>query len=149
MILVPDHAHMVAAHVDVPAAFALERLASAEFVGGWSLGSLGLTEVAPGLYQGTSLFDGTRLHADIRPFPEMGLIEFGVGPPEALQPRIFIRVTPGPVLGRGEGTCLVTLHALRSAEATAERWARTCIAHETEILLIKGQLEQAHGSGAP
>ncbi|MCC6008681.1 MAG: hypothetical protein JJU40_13525 [Rhodobacteraceae bacterium] len=149
MITVPEHAHMAAALVDVPADFALDRLASAAFVGGWSLGSLGLTEAGPGLYRGTSLFDGTEMLVDIRPAPAHGLIDYGVGNAETRSPRIFIRVTPGPVVGRAETVCLITLHALRSAEATTERWARTCIAHEAEILLIKGQLEQALSADSP
>jgi hypothetical protein len=33
--------------------------------------------------------------------------------------------------------------ALRAAGSDADRWARTRAAHETEILLIKGQLESA------
>ena len=139
----PDHAHIASALVAVPADFAFGRLADAGFVGGWSLGSMGLTEVAAGIYRGVSMFDGSIAHVDIRPQPDLGLIDYGVGTLEARMPRIFIRVTPGPVLGRGMGECLVTMTALRAAGADDARWARTCTTHETEILLIKSQLEAA------
>lgn len=148
-MLVPDLVHTAATLVLVPASFAFERLSQAAFVGGWSLGSMGLDEVAPGVFRGVSLFDASEAHVDIRPQPELGLIDFGVGTLESRVPRIFIRVTPGPMLGHGEGTCLVSMTALRHAGAEPARWARTCIVHEAEILLIKGQLESAHsGCGA-
>ena len=139
----PDHAHIASALVGVPAEFAFGRLADAAFVGGWSLGSMGLTEVAAGVYRGVSMFDGSLAHVDIRPQPALGLIDFGVGTAEMRVPRIFIRVTPGPVLGHGAGECLVTMTALRAAGSGAETWARTCSTHETEILLIRAQLEAA------
>lgn len=145
----PDLAHMTAILAEVPAAFAFARLSEPAFVGGWSLGSLGLTEVAEGVYRGTSLFDGSAAHVDIRPVPALGLIDFGVGSLTARTPRIYIRVTPGPDLRHPEGRCQIALHALRAADSPDERWARTCITHETEILLIKAQLETAFaGTGA-
>lgn len=139
----PDHAHLAAAWVQVPADFAFARLATAEFVGRWSLGSMNLTRVAPDIYRGDSLFDGGIAHIDLRPQPDLGLIDFGVGTLEHRVPRIAIRVSAGPLLGQTDGTCLVTMTALRPAGASAERWARTCTTHETEILLIKAQLETA------
>jgi len=139
----PEHAHIASALVSVPADFAFGRLADAAFVGGWSLGSMALTEVAAGVYRGVSMFDGSVAHVDIRPQPDLGLIDFGVGTAEVRLPRIFIRVTPGSVLGHGAADCLVTMTALRAAGADDARWARTCTSHETEILLIKAQLETA------
>jgi len=139
----PAHAHTAAALVLVPAEFALERLSDAVFVGGWSLGSMRLQAVAPGVYRGVSMFDGSPAHVDIRPQVALGLIDFGVGSAEQRVPRISVRVTPGAVLGHGAAECLVTLTALRAAGASADLWARTCITHEAEILLIKAQLETA------
>ncbi len=138
-----DSAHIASALVLVPAEFAFARLADAGFVGGWSLGSMNLQEVAPGVYRGVSMFDGSAAHVDIRPQPHLGLIDYGVGTAEVRLPRIFVRVTPGDMLGHGMEECLVTMTALRAAGSDADRWARTCAAHETEILLIKGQLESA------
>jgi len=143
----PDIAHMAAALVEVPATYALERLCDADFVGGWALGSMGLKRTEDGVYRGRSLFDGAASHVEIRPAPDLGLIDYAVGTAQARSPRIFIRVTPGPVVGRGEAACVVTLHALRPSRASPERWVQTCTAHETEILLIKAQLEHAFEAG--
>lgn len=142
-----DLAHLAAARVGVPAAFAFEMLASERFVGGWALGSMGLQQVAPAVFRGKSLFDGSEAHVEIRPQPAHGLIDYAVGTAESRSARIYVRVTPGSVLGFEDGCCLVSLHAMRSATATDAVWARTCIVHETEILLIKAQLERAR-SGA-
>lgn len=140
----PDHAHIAATLVAVPTVFALARLGDAAFVGCWSLGSMQLTPVNPGVFRGVSLFDGSHAYVDIRPNPDLGLIDFGVGTLESRVPRIFIRVTPGAVLGHDDGKCLVTMTALRAAGADIANWSRTCTTHEAEILLIKGQLETAY-----
>ncbi|MCR9148857.1 MAG: hypothetical protein NXH83_01670 [Rhodobacteraceae bacterium] len=143
----PEAAHTAAALVQTPARFAFGRLSAAEFVGGWSLGSMGLQPVGPAVFKGRSLFDGSEAFVEIRPNPELGLIDFSVGSAERRDPRIFIRVTPGEVIARDTACCLVSLHALRSGGATPEAWARTCVTHEAEILLIKAQLEAAYGAG--
>lgn len=145
----PEHAHMTAALVAVPADFALERLASAQFVGGWALGSMGLEPAAPGVFRGQSLFDGAPAHVEIRPSPELCLIDYAVGTAEHRTPRIFIRVTPGTVIGHPGACCLITLQAMRGATTTPDGWRRTCLAHEAEILLIKAQLEHALAQAQP
>lgn len=141
-----DFAHLAAAQVNVPAEFAFAQLSSPAFVGGWALGSMGLKAVGDGVFRGESLFDGSAAHVEFLPEQSLGLVDFAVGTAEARSPRIFLRVTPGSVLGHPHSTCLVTLHALRSAAATDERWAQTRTVHETEILLIKAQLERAFGA---
>ncbi|MCC5969224.1 MAG: hypothetical protein JJU15_04695 [Pararhodobacter sp.] len=143
----PSLAHQAAAHVDVPSDYAFDRLSEAGFVGQWSLGSMGLEAVGDGVFRGRSLFDGSAAFVEIRAERALGLIDFHVGTAQARCPRIFIRVTPGPVLGIGAHACLVTLHALRAGDATDEGWARTCLTHEAEILLIKAQLETAWAEG--
>lgn len=143
-----DHAHIASTVVTVPAGFALDRLSDAGFVGGWSLGSMGLTLVAPGVFRGISMFDGSEAFVDVRLQRDVGLIDFGVGTAEQRVPRIFVRVTPGTVLGHADGKCLITMIALRMADSEADRWARTCTTHETEILLIKAQLEAAYTGSA-
>lgn len=142
-MLLPDNVHSTAAIVKVSAGFAFERLASAEFVGRWSLGSMDMEPVGPSLYKGRSLFDGSNAFVEFRPVPELGLIDYAVGSSGHREPRIFIRVTDGQKLEHDAKSCLVSLHALRSCRATDETWARTCTSHETEILLIKAQLETA------
>ena len=140
---VPPIAHLAAALVEVPAGFALDRLADPAFVGGWALGSMGLQPVGDGVFLGRSMFDGTEAHVEIRPRPEIGLVDYAVGTAESRSPRIFIRVTDGTVLGMTGAVCLVALHAVRVAGSTEARWQRTCVCHEAEILLIKAHLETA------
>lgn len=146
-MLIPDVAHTAASEVRTPARFAFDCLTSAAFVGGWSLGSMDLRPVQDRLYRGRSLFDGSDAFVEIRPNPDLGLIDFAVGSAEHRDPRIFIRVIPGDVLGLDSDQCLVSLHALRSRRSTDYAWARTCITHEAEILLIKAQLEAAYARG--
>lgn len=147
--LLPSVAHQAASRVAVPAGFAFDRLSDAGFVGQWALGSMGLEPVGDGVFRGCSLFDGSAAFVEVRADRALGLIDFHVGTEQVRRPRIFIRVTPGAVLGLDEDACLVTLHALRAADAPDDRWARTCLTHEAEILLIKAQLETAFaGAGA-
>lgn len=143
----PDTVHAAAALVETPADFAFGLLSSADFVGGWSLGSMGLQRVAPSVYKGRSMFDGSEAYVEIRPVQELGLIDFAVGNENHREPRIFIRVTPSDVLGGASGCCIVSMHALRSTQAAEGAWARTCTTHEAEILLIKAQLEAEHSKG--
>lgn len=144
-----DIAHQAAAHVAVPAAFALARLADAGFVGGWALGSMGLSRVGESaVYRGQSLFDGSTAFVEISAQPEIGLIDYHVGTMQARSPRVSIRVVPGEVVGLDAAHCLVVLMAWRVEGTPAERWARTCRAHEAEILLLKGQLETALAESA-
>lgn len=135
--------HMAAALVDVPASFAFAHLSDAALVGGWSLGSMNLRAVAPDVYEGDSLFDGGAAYVEIRPTPSLGLIDFSVGTREARVPRISIRVSAGDMLGYGANVCHVALAATRPAATPDDSWKRTCTTHETEILLIKAQLETA------
>lgn len=141
--MLPFAAHQAAARVAVPSDYAFDRLSDARFVGRWALGSMGLAAVGEGVFRGRSLFDGSDAFVEIKPERALGLIDFHVGTRKLRRPRIFMRVTPGPVLGIGGGECLVTLHALRAGDASDEVWARTCLTHEAEILLIKAQLEAA------
>ncbi|MCC5988162.1 MAG: hypothetical protein JJT95_10810 [Pararhodobacter sp.] len=137
-------AHQAAAHVAVPARFALERLADPGFVGGWALGSMNLSRLGDSsVYRGHSLFDGSEAFVEFQPHPGTGLIDYHVGTQEARSPRVSIRVVPGNVVGLDDGRCLVVLMAWRVHSTPYERWNRTCRAHEAEILILKGQLESA------
>lgn len=144
---VPPFAHMAAARVAVPERFAFARLTEPAFVGGWALGSMGLAPTdLPGVHAGNSLFDGSQVHVAIEGHPGLGLIDYHVGDRDRRRPRICIRVTPGPVIDLPEASCLVAMMAWRAEGTEDARWARLCIAHEAEILLIKGQLEAAHAA---
>ena len=43
---------------------------------------------APGIYRGRSLFDGAQNHFAVTPHPQLLLVEYSVGPRDALTPRI-------------------------------------------------------------
>lgn len=141
-------AHLAAATVAVPADFALSRLSEAASVGQWALGSMDLAPTGqPGVWRGRSLFDGSESHVEISAHPDLGLIDYHVGTAEQRSPRIMIRVVPGFVIGLDANQCQVSMIAWRAVGATDATWLRTCTTHETEILLIKAQLESAHTVG--
>lgn len=142
-------AHLAAATVAVPADFALARLSEAVFVGQWALGSMGLVPSGqPNVWRGRSLFDGSDAHVEIAAHPELGLIDYHVGTIERRSPRIMIRVVSGSVIGLDASHCRVSLIAWRAVGAAGAIWMRTCTTHETEVLLIKAQLETAHAASA-
>lgn len=141
-------AHQAARWVGVPAPTAFRHLSDPAFVGRWALGCLGLapTETAD-VFEGQSLFDGSRARVRIVPHEAIGLIDYHVGQGELLRPRIAMRVVAGADIGGPAESCLVALSAWRVPDTPAETWARTCTAHETEILLIKTQLETLAADG--
>ena len=73
--------------------------------------------------------------------PDLMLVDYHLGAPGNLQPRISARVVPAAVCGLPEGTCYATLTAWRDAGMTDPRWQRLCATHEAEIWLIKAQIE--------
>jgi hypothetical protein len=98
----------------------------------------------PGVFTGHSLFDGAQGWFAIDAHPELLLIDYRVGPKDALRRRISARIVPGAVLGLAENHCLVTLLAWRTSDMGDERWQRLCATHEAEIWLIKAQIERKH-----
>ncbi len=123
---------------------ALAHLSTGAGMSRWILGLWNCRETAPGLFTGESLFDGglgwVRVVADCG----RGQVDYLVGgTPETLVPRIRAGVIDGPLLGHAPGTCLITLEAWRTGDMSEERWARLMHTHETEIELIRAQLEAA------
>ena len=144
-----SHAHVSSAMVEVSAARAFDYLTSIEGFRRWSLGCLQTLEDSEGRWHGRSLFDGAGTWCRLDSDPMRRLIDFHVGSePGRLQPRINARVIPGPVLGRDEHHCLLTLTAYRSADMTDARWQRLRATHDCEIHLIKAQLESEAEQGA-
>jgi hypothetical protein len=141
----PDFVHTVAAAVKAPAKAAFDFLADPTALGRWSLGALNVTATqTKGVYTGFSMFDGSQAWLAIDTHPELLLIDYRVGTPDKLVPRIFARVAPGDVVGLGANQCYVSLTAWRTQSMDAERWYRLRASHEAEILLIKSQIETAH-----
>jgi hypothetical protein len=94
----------------------------------------------PGLYQGISLFDGTKAWFRIDSDPGHLIIDYHVGDADRQLPRISTRIVPGPNYGWDAGHCIITMNAWRPVGMTEDRWQGLCATHETEILMIQAQL---------
>jgi hypothetical protein len=135
--------HGVSIETAVAAPDAFDYLADPQMVGRWALGCFNVRPAKkPGLYQGVSLFDGTKAWFRIDGDPQRLIIDYHVGDADRQLPRISTRIVPGPHYGRDAGHCIVTMNAWRTVDMTEERWQRLCATHEAEILLIQAQLMQ-------
>ncbi|MGE0733847.1 MAG: hypothetical protein AB7G15_11500 [Alphaproteobacteria bacterium] len=141
--MIDPHCHTSSIEVAVPAAAAFEIMADGIKQGQWAWGSFDRREAAPGLFVGTSVFDGketwVRLHAD----RERLTVDYEVGrSPETMQFRNAARVIPGPTLGRGADRCVITLLSWRLASQSDAAWEQFGVIHEAEMFLIRGLLER-------
>ena len=165
----PDFAHCVTVLVNVPAAKAFAFLADPLSLGTWSLGCMrtqaaksgavgaataasgavsaaSASVAAAGPYIGTSLYDDSPASFDVRPHPELLLIDYLVGDAGDLKPRNSVRIIAADTCGLPEGQCYVSLMAWRPARMADDRWAQLCAAHDAEIWIIKARVE---GPGRP
>jgi len=141
---VPALAHSVTALIDAPAELTFAFLCDPVQVGNWALSSMQAQPTeTPGIYSGCSLFDRAQNHFAVTPHPEMLVVEYRVGPPGALTPRIRAQVIRAESVGLAPTNCYLTLTAWRPADMPAARWSRLCAAHNVEIWLIKEQVEAA------
>lgn len=137
-------AHLASVRIDAPFDTVFDALSDGHRLGRWALGSMDLHPLAePGLWRGTSLFDGTSAEVEIRPQRALGLIDFHLGPAGARVPRVSIRVVGGADWGQPDTTAMVAMTTWRAAWMDDDRWARTCKTHELEVLLFKAQIETA------
>jgi hypothetical protein len=159
----PDVAHCATALVNVPAAKAFEFLADPLSLGTWSLGCMrthaaksgagaamaataSATTAAEGPYTGISLYDDSPASFDIRPHPELLLIDYLVGDAGNLKPRNSVRIIAGDTCDLSDAQCYVSLMAWRPARMADDRWAQLCAAHDAEIWIIKARIEGPRGS---
>jgi uncharacterized protein YndB with AHSA1/START domain len=127
----------IAAAPETVFAFMADGLA----LGRWALGSWGTQEVAPGLFAGRSLFEGTPSYIRIVADRKLMSVDYHVGPsPKKLRHVNSSRVIPGASLKRGAHACLMSLIAWRAKDLGEQRWHRICITHEAEVLLIQSWL---------
>jgi hypothetical protein len=142
--------HMATRIVAAPALRAFAYLSDPLKLGRWSLGCFGtFLDEHSGLHAGRSLFDDTQGWFHIDAEPGRFLIDYRVGTPGDLCFRISARVAPGESIGYTPGSCLVMLTAWRPAEMTPERWQRLCASHESELWLIKAQIEREYQGEEP
>jgi hypothetical protein len=128
--------HVASLVCAVEPARALRFMADGLALGRWALGSMETVRVAPGLYRGRSLFDGSSVL--VRPVldPQRAQVDYWVGHDrEHLSARIMAKVLP-----HAQG-CVVCLMAWRSPDMSDARWARLIACHEAEIHLIQSILE--------
>jgi hypothetical protein len=134
--------HGASIEVAVPAEDACAYLSDGLKQGDWTLGSWHREQIGDRLFRGVSLFDGSETFVRISADPVALLVDYEVGPaPDRMLRVNAARVVPGPVLGRPDGTCVVTLMKWRTPAQTDEEWRRACVTFDTEIYMIKGRLE--------
>jgi hypothetical protein len=139
---IPSLAHSVTALIEAPAELTFAFLADPMQVGKWALASMQAQPAeTPGIYRGRSLFDAEQNHFAVTAHPQLLLVEYSVGPREALTPRIRAQVIRAESVGLPATSCYLTLTAWRPADMPAARWSRLCAAHNVEIWLIKEQVE--------
>ncbi len=139
--------HVATVRVAAPAAAVFAFMTDPVALGGWSLGCMDTRPdpaAGPGVHTGRSLYDGGQGWFAIDADPARLTVDYRLGAPPTLVPRISARVVPGPVTGDADGACLLTLVAWRTAGMDDDRWARLCAAHEAEVWLIKAQVESGH-----
>ena len=137
-----DLFHASTAEVAVSAEEAFAYLSDGLRQSDWALGSMRREQIGDRLFRGTSLFDGSETFVQVSPDPAALLVDYEVGPSRERMLRVnAVRVVPGPLVGRPEGTCLVTLMKWRTPSQTDEEWRRACVTFDTEIHMIKGRLE--------
>ena len=134
-----DLCYTVTALVAAPARTAFDYLADGEKVGDWALGALAAKRVGD-----SDLFvsreHGIALCVDAD--PRRLVIDYHVGASASdLVMRIATRVIPGETMGRGAGSCLVSMAAWRPASFDDRRWSRLKGFHDAEIHLIREKIE--------
>lgn len=140
-----DLCYTVASAIAAPAKFAFAYLADVTKVGDWALGAFDAKPAgAPGVYSGTSLYDGSvcafAVDADARRL----LVDYLVGgDAKSLVMRISVRVVPGEIVERGRDACLVSMAAWRPSGFDERRWSRLKAFHDAEIHIVRDRIEKA------
>ncbi|MFO0987972.1 MAG: hypothetical protein U1F37_11505 [Alphaproteobacteria bacterium] len=134
-----DLCYTVTALVAAPARTAFDYLADGAKVGDWALGALAAKRVGDSdLFVSREHGIALRVDAD----PRRLVIDYHVGASASdLVMRIATRVIPGETMGRGAGSCLVSMAAWRPASFDDRRWSRLKGFHDAEIHLICEKIE--------
>lgn len=134
-----DLCYTVTAEVAAPARAAFDYLADGAKVGDWALGALAAKRVGKSdLYVSQENGIALRVDADAKRL----VIDYHVGSSaKDLVMRIATRVIPGETMGRGAGTCLVSMAAWRPKSFDDRRWSRLKAFHDAEIHLIREKIE--------
>lgn len=141
--MIDPHCHTSSILVAVPPEQAFHIMSDGIAQGKWAWGSADRREVEPGLFVGTSVFDGketwVRLHVDWERYG----VDYEVGRSrETMQFRNAARVIPGAILGHRPNTSVITLMTWRLVSQSDAAWEQACVVHEAEMFLIRGLLER-------
>lgn len=129
--------------IDRPVGDVFRFMADPQNLSLWSFGTWRIEVDHNGLVKGASIRDGSVIYVRIDPHPAQNLIDYHVGAdPDALLPRVFVRVSPGSVFG-GAG-CGLTMTAIRTEGMDDNRWRSLIASHVTELEIIKSHLETGY-----
>ena len=141
--MIDPHCHTSSIAVAVPAERAFEIMSNGVAQGQWAWGSADRREVEPGIFLGTSVFDGKSTFVRLSVDRARLLVDYDVGrTKESMIFRNSARVIPGAVLGHDAKSCVVTLMSWRLASHTEAAWLQLGTVHEAEMYLIRGLLER-------
>ena len=134
--------HVASAVIAAPAGRVFTFMGDPAMLPRWSFGAWEIERLEGDVVRATSLFDRSQVLVRIVTEPRTLSIDYHLGQsPETMQPRINVRVVPGPVVGLGGEACVLTFLAWRGAAMTDERWRRLTASHELEAVLIKSLFE--------
>ncbi|MCZ4290976.1 hypothetical protein [Hoeflea alexandrii] len=140
-----NYAHSVTGLLDVPAEAAFTFMADPIALGQWSLGCMNTRSVKQTrTHSGHSLFDGAQGFFEIETDRDRLIVDYHLGSPEHMVPRVSARIVPADICGLGKEQCYVTLTAWRATDMDDARWHRLCVTHEAEMYLIKSQCEATY-----
>lgn len=141
--MIDPHCHSSSILVQVPAIQAFELMADGVKQGQWAWGSWQRREIEPGLFVGTSVFDGRETFVRLNVDRERLQVDYDVGrTPDRMQFRNMSRVIPGDLLQHGDDKCVVSLLTWRLATQDDAAWQQMSTVHEAEMYLIRGLLER-------
>ena len=141
--MIEDYCYTVSALIMTDADTIYKYLIDPLLLGKWSLGCFNTSlDQETGLYLGHSLFNGNPSYVRIESKEDEKRIDFYLGKIKPEIPRIVIKVHKGKDLGYPEISGLVTMIAWRTSSMTDYEWERLKKCHDTEILMIKEQIEK-------
>ena len=142
--MIDPFCHSSSIMVERPAETAFEIMADGIKQGQWAWGSADRVEVEPGLFRGTSIFNGRHTFVRLNVDRARLQVDYDVGAAkETMHFRNMSRVIPGPLLKMGTDKCVVTLLSWRMSTHSDADWAQLGCVHEAEMFHIKGLLERA------
>jgi hypothetical protein len=132
---------LVAAPADVAFGFMSDGLKQSR----WALGSWDRRVYRDDIFVGTSLFNNNDLFVRLVSDAKLRLVDYYCGvDPDDLRHLVEARIIPGETLGFSATSSAVTLTTWREANISDEEWDITYHVWQTEIHLIKGNIEREY-----